>query len=139
MAKTIRELMTKHPLTLKRNATVAEAARAMKDNDIGDVLVEEKGELCGICTDRDIVVRVIAQGLDPKKTKLSDVCSSTVTTAKPDSPIEEVIEMMRRRNVRRVPVVENDVPVGIVSLGDLAVERDRHSVLGSISAAPAST
>ena len=135
MAKSIKDAMTTKPASLPASATVADAAQQMRELDIGDVLVEQEGRLAGIVTDRDIVVRAIAEGLDVTS-KLGDIVSSEVvciTTA--ESP-DDAIRLMRERALRRVPVVENGRPVGIVSLGDLAEERDPRSVLGEISSAP---
>ena len=135
MAKSIKDAMTTKPASLPASATVADAAQQMRELDIGDVLVEQEGRLAGIVTDRDIVVRAIAEGRDATS-KLGDIVSSEVvciTTA--ESP-DDAIRVMRERALRRVPVVENGRPVGIVSLGDLAGERDPRSVLGEISSAP---
>jgi CBS domain-containing protein len=135
MANSIKDAMTTMPASLPASATVADAAQQMRELDIGDVLVEQEGRLAGIVTDRDIVVRAIAEGRDATS-KLGDILSSEIvciTTA--ESP-DDAIRLMRERALRRVPVVENDRPVGIVSLGDLAEERDPRSVLGEISSAP---
>jgi CBS domain-containing protein len=135
MAKSIKDAMTTKPASLPASATVADAAQQMRQLDIGDVLVEQEGRLAGIVTDRDIVVRAIAEGRDATS-KLGDIVSSEVvciTTA--ESP-DDAIRLMRERALRRVPVIENGRPVGIVSLGDLAEERDPRSVLGEISSAP---
>lgn len=135
--ETIRDVMTENPLTMNADETVAKAARAMDRESIGDVLIEDGGKLCGIATDRDIVVRVVAQGKNPKKVKLRDMCTTKITTAAPDAAIDDVIDSMRTEAVRRIPVVDEGKPIGIVSLGDLAVARDRKSLLGAISAATA--
>jgi CBS domain-containing protein len=137
-ANTVHEVMTKNPLCLPETASVQQAARAMRDSHIGDVLVLDSNEkLAGIVTDRDIVVRAVADGLDPRHVPLGRIMSKSEHTIEPDDPIDRTIELMRKANVRRIPVVENGRPLGIVSLGDLAVERDPNSVLGSISSAPA--
>jgi CBS domain-containing protein len=110
----------------------------MRDGDIGSVIVTENGSICGIVTDRDIVVRGIARGMNPLETPLSKVCSREPVTLSPEQKIDEAVNLMRERGIRRLPVEEDGRPVGIVSLGDLAVERDQKSVLGHISAQPAS-
>ena len=135
MAKTIKDAMTTKPASLPASATVADAARQMRELDIGDVLVEQEGRLAGIVTDRDIVVRVMAEGRDVTS-KLGDIVSSEVVCITPAESADDAIRVMRERALRRVPVVENGRPVGIVSLGDLAGERDPRSVLGEISNAP---
>lgn len=136
MARQIRDVMTAKPKTLSASATLAEAARIMRQEDIGDVLVVDEGKPCGIVTDRDIVVRGIAAGKDPNQTQVKEIASKDVVTLKPDASVDEAIRIMRERAIRRIPVMEGGKPIGIVSLGDLAVERDQKSVLGQVSAAP---
>ena len=135
MAKSIKDAMTTMPASLPASATIADAARQMRELDIGDVLVEQEGRLAGIVTDRDIVVRAIAEGRDVTS-KLGDIVSSEVVCITPAESADDAIRLMRERALRRVPVVENGRPVGMVSLGDLAEERDPRSVLGEISSAP---
>lgn len=136
MARLIRDVMTAKPKTLAGSATLTEAARMMRQEDIGDVLVLDDGKPCGIVTDRDIVVRGIAAGTDPGKTAVKDIASKDVVTLAPDASIDEAVRLMREHAVRRIPVMESGKPIGIVSLGDLALERDERSVLGQVSAAP---
>jgi len=135
MAATVREVMTQDPVMLKAETPLVEAARKMRDDDIGDVLVLKDGKLCGIVTDRDITIRATAEGKDPNGVRLGDVCSQELVTIGADHPISEAVNLMRTHALRRLPVVDGGRPVGIVSLGDLAVERDPKSVLASISAA----
>ena len=136
MGQSIRDVMTTSPHTVRSDATLQDAAREMKSDDIGAVLVEDDGSVAGILTDRDIVVRAIAEGRDPSSTKVSEVASKDVKTLTPDSSVEDAIKIVREQHVRRIPVVEGGKPAGIVSIGDLAVERDRDSALADISAAP---
>jgi CBS domain-containing protein len=136
MTQHIRELMTPNPVTLPGTASVHEAACAMRDQDIGDVVVIEHKQVCGIVTDRDIVVRTIAEAQDPATMKLGDICSHSLLTVKPTDSVEHAVRLMRTHAIRRLPVVDEGKAVGIVSLGDLAVERDPDSALGEISAAP---
>lgn len=136
MSQPIRNVMNKDVLRLPPSATVADAAKTMRDSNIGAIVVEEQGKLYGLVTDRDIVVRALAEGRDPKSTRLSDTCSKTLVSLTPDDDTDRAVQLMRERSIRRIPVVENEKIVGIVSLGDLAIERDRQSVLGNISAAP---
>ena len=135
MAQKVRDVMTQNPVTMPRTAAVTEAAKRMRDEDIGDVIVMNDGDMCGLVTDRDIVVRAVAEGADPQFTKLGEICSGDVVTVGPDDSIEAAVRVMRERAVRRVPVVEGNRPVGIVSIGDLAIERDEGSALADISAA----
>jgi signal-transduction protein with cAMP-binding, CBS, and nucleotidyltransferase domain len=137
MAQNIRDVMTAHPVTLQATASVVDAARAMRDSDIGDVIVVENGRICGIVTDRDIAIRGVAEGRDISSLTLGDICSRQLTTLSPTDSVEDAVLLMREKALRRLPVVEGGKPVGIVSLGDLAVTQDPHSALGNISAAPA--
>ncbi|HZP30936.1 MAG TPA: CBS domain-containing protein [Acidimicrobiia bacterium] len=137
--KTVEGVMTVEPVTLPDDADVMSAAKAMRDADIGDVIVLHDGQLCGIVTDRDIVVRAIAADKDPHRAKLRDICSQDVTAVSPKDPVDRAVELMRDRALRRLPVVDQGRPVGIVSLGDLAVERDPKSALADISSAPGNT
>lgn len=133
----VREIMSPNPVTVEATTSVIKAAEAMRQNDIGDVVVKKDGKLCGIVTDRDIVIRVLGAGKDPKTTKVEAVCSHEPLTASPDQETSDTVKLMRQRAIRRLPVVENGTVIGIVSLGDLAQAMDRHSALGDISAAPA--
>ena len=135
MAQSVRDVMTTDLVTCRSSAPVKEAAGYMRDRDIGDVLVVDDGSIRGIVTDRDIVVRCVAEGGDVRDAKVSDVCSSNLTTVAADASIEEAARIMRDNALRRLPVVEGGRPVGIVTLGDLAVEADPSSALGGISAA----
>ena len=135
MAQKVREVMTEDVVTLPGSAPLADAARRMKEADIGDVIVMSDGQMCGLVTDRDIVVRAIAEGKDPQSTTLEEICTHEVATIGPDDSVEQAIQIIRDRAVRRVPVVEGGRPIGIVSIGDLAIERDEHSALAEISAA----
>ena len=139
MAQQIRELMTPNPVVLPGTASVHEAAHAMRDAQIGDVIVIENNQVCGIVTDRDIVVRTVAETQDPATTTLADICSHRLLTVTPTDSVEEAVRLMRTHAIRRVPVVDGGQAVGIVSLGDLAVERDPGSALGKISDAPPNT
>ena len=136
---TLRDVMTPDPITLPAGATVQEAARCMRENDIGDVILLEGGNMCGIVTDRDIAVRAVADGLDPATTSVREIASIDLVTLAPDDDVSRAVDLMRRRAVRRVPVVDQGRPVGVVSIGDLAMERDPDSALADISAAPANS
>ena len=136
MPQSIREVMTPNPVTIPADMSAADAARLMRDRDLGDVLVMEQDRVMGIITDRDIVVRAVASGQDPAKVKVGDICSKELHTVEHTATVEEVIELMRGKAVRRVPVMDGVCPVGIVTIGDLAIERDRDSALADISAAP---
>jgi CBS domain-containing protein len=128
--------MTPNPTICPSDATAREAAALMRDQDIGDVLVQDDGGPLGIVTDRDIVTRAVADGRDPAEVRLGEICTPDVRTVSVDTPVDEVIRLMSDSAVRRVPVCEGNQPVGIVALGDLARDRDPSSLLGDISAAP---
>ena len=136
MAQTVREIMTLEPVTLEDSATVFDAAQAMRDSNIGDVIVVTGGSVRGVLTDRDIVVRVVAEGRDPHDVKLGEVFSAGVVMVNPDDSVDSIVTLMRQKAIRRVPVVEGSRPVGIVSIGDLASEKDNGSALADISSAP---
>ena len=136
MAVKIREVMTPDPISLPANSSSMEAARTMRDADIGNVVVVDGQKVFGIVTDRDIVLRVIAEGRDPAVTPLRDICSHELTILSPQDSVDDAVRLMREKAIRRLPVVENHQPVGIVSIGDLALEKEPHSALGNISAAP---
>lgn len=136
MAQQVRDVMTTNPIVMPAAATAVDAAKAMRDGNVGGIIVLEDGRIHGIVTDRDIVVRGLGVGRNPTQTKLGEICSQELATVAPGDDVSKAIDLMRQKAIRRLPVVENDRPVGIVSLGDLAVERDQHSALGEISAAP---
>jgi CBS domain-containing protein len=136
MKQNLREVMTRNPKALTQNATIMEAACAMRDNDIGDVVVLDNGRLCGILTDRDIVVRALAAGCDPNRTSVGEICSRALVTLAPEDSTGEAVRVMRERAIRRLPIEEHGRVVGIVTLGDVAVDADRRAALADISAAP---
>jgi CBS domain-containing protein len=139
MAQYVRDIMTSAPVTVEPRASVAAVARVMRDQDLGAVLVTDGERLRGLVTDRDLVVRVLAEGADPERTTVARACSDDLVTVRPDDALDRAVGTMREHAVRRVPVVEDGRPVGIVSLGDLAMERDPDSALGDISAARPNT
>jgi CBS domain-containing protein len=138
LAKYVRELIGRPPIALQKTATVWQAAGLMRDENVGSVVVlDDAGGPCGIVTDRDITVRSVANGHDPRATSLEEVCSTELTTLSPDDTVEAAVITMRDNAVRRLLVVDDrNRAVGVISLGDLAVERDAWSALGQISAAP---
>jgi CBS domain-containing protein len=134
--------MTPDPVTMIESDSVLDAARMMREEDIGDVIVldDTSARVKGIATDRDVVVRAVAEGLDPAGTTLAAICTQELLTIAPNDPVDKAARFMRDRAVRRLPVVEEDGrPVGVVSIGDLAIELDRRSALAEISLAPANT
>ena len=134
--QSVGDIMTRPPRTVDATASVMDAATLMREGDFGDVVVLEEGRLCGILTDRDIVVRVLATGDDPSTVRVGDVCSRVLTTVSESDGIGDAVRLIRAKAVRRLPVLDDDGKlVGIVSLGDLALARDPKSALGDISAA----
>jgi len=134
--RTMREVMSSSLETITPDGTLAEAAKQMSRADIGDVLVvDATGLLRGIVTDRDIAIRAVAEGLDPRGTPVVDVMSSAVTISATAS-VAEAMQIMRRHDIRRLPVLEDGQPVGIVSLGDLSASSEAGPLLADISAAP---
>lgn len=133
----VREVMTASPATVSTGSTLAEAAEKMRRHDAGAMIVlDDAQRVCGIITDRDIAVRAVAEGRDPKATKVGEVASKDLQTLSPTDSVTDAVRLMRERDVRRLPVVENGRPVGVVSIGDLAQERDPDSALADISSAP---
>ncbi len=137
MAQSIRDVMSPTPISVPESASVQQAAQAMRDSDIGDVIVlDDSEQVCGIVTDRDIAVRLAAEGKDPSETLLGEICTREVEALSPDDPIGDAVRLMGDKAVRRVPIIEDGAPVGIVSLGDLAAIKDPESALADISEAP---
>jgi CBS domain-containing protein len=134
----VQDVMTEAVTVVLESATLHDVALLMKLHEIGDVLVvDTQGKLRGILTDRDLVVRGIAEGRAPEDTPAGEVCSKVeLVTVAPDSTVDAAVELMRECAIRRLPVVKDSRPVGIVSIGDLARARDPDSALGRISSAP---
>lgn len=135
MAQLVRELMTPQVVSLPGETSVHDAARRMREDDIGNVLVADGEEVRGIVTDRDLVVRGLAERADLSDAHLSQMCSEQLVTVRPQDEAGDAIARMREHAVRRVPVLDDGKAVGILSLGDAAMERDPNSALGDISSA----
>jgi len=134
--KTVQDLMTPDPIALPETASLLDAARTMRQAGIGNVVVLHGEAVCGIVTDRDIVVRGIADGRDPRATTLGDVCSRNLTTLSPDDQLETAVRLIREHAIRRLPVVRRGRAVGILTMGDLAMQEGSDSALADVSAAP---
>lgn len=135
--QSIRDVMTRGVESVTPSTSLYDAARVMTQAEIGGVLVcNADGSVYGILTDRDIVVRALAQGKDPRTTLVESVCSKDPVCLSPSDSIDQAVRTMAEASVRRLPVVEDGSPVGVVSLGDLAMARQPESALGAISAAP---
>ncbi len=120
----IRDIMVSDVETAEPDDTLDEVAMMMREQDVGAIPVVEEGELLGIITDRDIVVRCIAEGKDPSEVAADEVISGDLHTVEPDDDLDDARRIMAEHQVRRLPVVEKGVLVGVVSLGDLAVKAD---------------
>jgi CBS domain-containing protein len=132
-AQLVSDVMTAAPVTVPSGQSLTETAKAMRDHDIGDVLVIDDGRLAGLVTDRDIVVRGLADGDDPDTTTVGEICSADLVTVRPDEEADTAVQRMREQAVRRVPVVDGQEIVGVLSLGDMAIERDERSALADVS------
>ena len=125
MAKTVRESMTANPCSIDTDKSVAYAAKMMRDEDVGIAPIVEGDRLVGVLTDRDIAVRVVAEGRDPEQTKVTEVASRDVVTLDPQQDLDEALRLMARNQVRRLPVVEEDGRlVGVVAQADVAKQAD---------------
>lgn len=124
MSQTIREIMSSNVATITPQDSVIKAAQIMSHYNIGSVPVVENGNVVGILTDRDIVLRSVALGGDLSQIQAQQVMTSNVVTATPDMGIENAAQMMASNQIRRLPVVENQQLVGMVALGDLAIESE---------------
>jgi CBS domain-containing protein len=121
MANTIRDLMTSNPTTIEPDKTVVDAAKLMRDEDAGLIPVVEGEKLIATITDRDITLRVVAEGKDASSTNVRDVASTRLVTVDPDQDLDEALRLMAKNQVRRLPVVEEDGKlVGIVAQADVA-------------------
>jgi signal-transduction protein with cAMP-binding, CBS, and nucleotidyltransferase domain len=139
MTQKAREVMTPAPVALPSNTLLTDAAKRMRDQGIGTVLVHDDDQLKGLVTDRDIVVRAIAAEQNPATTTIGSICSDRLVTVGPDDSASDAVRHMRANAVRRIPVVENGQAIGILSIGDMAIERDESSALADVSAAPPNT
>ena len=121
----IRELMTENPRTVNASTPVVEAARIMRDDDVGLVPIVEGGRLTGTLTDRDIAIRVVAEERGLNSTTVREIASTDLVTIDPDQDLDEALRLMAQHQVRRLPVVEEDGRlVGIVAQADVARHGD---------------
>jgi CBS domain-containing protein len=120
MGTSIKEVMTSQVKTCEPDTTVMEAAKVMANEDVGPVPIVEEGRLTGIVTDRDIVIRVVAEGRDPSSTTVGEIASRDLVTVSPDDDLDAALNQLAQNQVRRIPVVEGDRLVGIVAQADIA-------------------
>jgi CBS domain-containing protein len=136
MPRTVSEFMTTHPTVVEVTDTLRAVAQTMATQDVGALVVAEDGAVVGIITDRDLVVRGVAEGIG-LDAPVGQLTTGALVTVAPDDDVARVVQLMRDNAVRRVPVVEGTQAVGVISIGDLAVALDADSALADISAAPA--
>ena len=137
----VRDVMTPNPECVSERDSIRDVARIMKEQDTGVVPVVDGKRIIGLITDRDIVVRGIAEGRDVSSVKVNELMSKSIRSVKEDTPLTEVLDLMSSAEIRRVPVVNgNDELVGIVSLGDIATNSNQDGKIGktveNISEAP---
>jgi CBS domain-containing protein len=128
MAKNVRDVMTPTIQTVSPSQSLAEAAEVMKGEDVGSVPVVEEGRLAGILTDRDIVMRAVAERRDPQAVKVDEVASRELVTVEPEQDLDEALALMARHQVRRLPVVERGRLVGMLAQADVALEAKEKNV-----------
>jgi CBS domain-containing protein len=120
----VRDVMTSNPTTCTVEASVADAAKVMAQEDVGPIPVMEGARLVGILTDRDIVVRVVAEGRDPQSTTVGEVASTDLATVSPDENLDRALQLLAEQQVRRLPVVDGETLVGVVAQADIARQGD---------------
>lgn len=128
MAQRVRDVMTSGVRTVSPSQSLAEAAEVMKGEDVGSVPVVEEGRLAGILTDRDIVIRAVADRRDPQTVKVEEIASHDLVTVEPEQDLDEALALMARHQVRRLPVVEQGQLVGMLAQADLALEAKEKKV-----------
>ena len=125
MAQSIRELMTSNPCSIESDKSVAYAAKMMRDENVGLAPIVEGDRLVGTVTDRDVTIRVVAEGKDPESTKVKEIASTDLVTVDPQQVLDEALRLMAQHQVRRLPVVEEGgVLVGVVAQADIARSAD---------------
>jgi CBS domain-containing protein len=125
MAHDIRDVMTSNPCTIDADKSVAYAAKMMREEDVGLAPIVEDDRLVGMLTDRDITIRVVADGRDPKQVRVKEVASSQLVTVNPQQDLDEALRIMAKHQVRRLPVIEEGGRlVGVVAQADIAREGD---------------
>jgi CBS domain-containing protein len=124
MGKTVQQLMTSDPCSIDVDKSVTYAAKMMRDENVGLAPIVEGDQLVGTVTDRDIVVRVIAEGKNPESTMVREIASTNLVTVEPQHDLDEALKLMAKHQVRRLPVVEGRRLVGVVAQADVARQAD---------------
>ncbi len=135
MEQRVRDVMTANPASVADDADLIRVAEIMRDRDIGDVVVQSNGSVVGIVTDRDLVVRGLAEG-NIQSLTARDVCTRDLASVCSEDSASMAVDLMRQRAIRRLPVIDDGELVGIVTIGDIAQEHDPASALADISEAP---
>ncbi|MER7107703.1 CBS domain-containing protein [Streptomyces sp. NPDC000229] len=135
MAQLVRDVMTPGVVAVSPDASLVEAAQLMRAQDVGGLVVADGDRLVGVVTDRDIALRAVADGADPLTVDAAAVCTPDPVCVAPDDEVTAAVDLMRRHAVRRLPVVEDGRPLGMVGIGDLTVSRDPRSGLADIGRA----
>jgi CBS domain-containing protein len=128
MAKSVRDVMTLGVRTVEPSQSLAEAAKIMKGEDVGSVPVVEDGRLVGIVTDRDIVIRAVAERRDPEAVRVDEIASRDVVTVEAEQDLDDALALMARHQVRRLPVVKQERLVGMLAQADVALEAKEKKV-----------
>src|SRR3954471_22064885 len=128
MGKRIREVMTPGPETIQADRPAAEAAKLMKEADAGMIPVMDNGNLLGTITDRDIAIRLVAEGKDPQATLVREIATTDPITVEPDRDLDEALQLMAKHQVRRLPVVADGRLVGVLAQADVAREGNEKEV-----------
>ncbi len=119
----VKDIMTKNVAYIKPDTSIIDAARLMQQHNVGSIPVCDQKGVVGMVTDRDIVVRNVVTGTDPKSTPVSNIMTTNITSVSPDTDVDDLGDIMSKGQIRRVPVVDQNTLVGIVALGDLATDR----------------
>jgi CBS domain-containing protein len=122
MGKRVQDAMTGHPVTIDSSDSVVRAARLMESADVGSVPIVDRGTPVGIVTDRDIAIRVVAQGKDPQRTRVAEIATDQPYYVHPDQDLDEALELMAYRKVRRLLVVDDSQLVGVLAQADILHE-----------------
>lgn len=122
MNKSLKDIMTQNVATISPQQSAQEAAQLMSQHNVGSIPVVENNSCVGIVTDRDIALRAVSQGRDPKTTRVQEVMTSGIVTGAPEMDVHEAADLMAQQQIRRLPVIENGKITGIVALGDLATQ-----------------
>jgi CBS domain-containing protein len=130
---TVREVMTRDPITMDVNTVVSAIARQMRDASISDVIVTDGGQVRGIVTERDVIVRAVAEDADPRAVTAAEVLSGDLVTVAPDDDIKAAEGLMRVHAIKHLPVFDGDRLVGIVALSDIAVEEQPESLFAQLA------